>query len=307
MTPAVAFQSLYKDYGPLRALDGIDLTIEPGSYYGLLGPNGAGKSTLIGILAGLVRATRGTARVMGFDVTRDYRRARSALGVVPQEIVYDPFFSVREILKLQAGYFGCGHSSTAWIDELLSVLQLEDKADTNIKALSGGMKRRVLIAQALIHRPQVLVLDEPTAGVDIELRRALWAFTQELHRQGHTIVLTTHYLDEAETLCDRIAIVDHGRLRAEDSKHGLLARHPYRILDVELEAPPGRLPESVQPHLVSVEDRQVRFRVHRVRDSIGALLEQLYAADLRVRDLRTEEPGLEEVFVNLLNATDNGE
>jgi ABC-2 type transport system ATP-binding protein len=206
-----------------KALDDVSLRIEHGEFFGLLGPNGAGKTTLISILAGLARATSGRASVCGYDVVNDYREARRSLGVVPQELVYDPFFTVRETLRIQSGYFGL-HKNDDWIDEILFNLGLTDKADSNMRALSGGMKRRVLVAQALVHRPSVIVLDEPTAGVDVDLRHTLWEFISRLNREGHTIMLTTHYLEEAEALCGRIAMLKLGRLVALDTTAALLAR-----------------------------------------------------------------------------------
>jgi ABC-2 type transport system ATP-binding protein len=210
--------------GPgFQALDDVSLRIEPGEFFGLLGPNGAGKTTLISILAGLARASQGQASVCGYDVVADYKAARRALGVVPQELVYDPFFTVRETLRNQSGYFGL-RDNDDWIDEILHNLGLSDKADSNMRALSGGMKRRVLVAQALVHRPPVIVLDEPTAGVDVDLRHTLWQFISRLNRAGHTIMLTTHYLEEAEELCGRIAMLKRGRLVALDTTAALLAR-----------------------------------------------------------------------------------
>ena len=206
-----------------QALDDVSLSVEHGEFFGLLGPNGAGKTTLISILAGLARATSGTARVCGHDVVSDFKQSRRSLGVVPQEIVYDPFFTVRETLRLQSGYFGLRNNDD-WIDEVLGNLGLAGKADTNMRALSGGMKRRVLVAQALVHRPPVIVLDEPTAGVDVDLRRTLWEFIARLNKEGHTILLTTHYLEEAEALCGRIAMLKNGRIVALDTTQALLAR-----------------------------------------------------------------------------------
>jgi len=208
---------------PFQALDDVSLVVEPGEFFGLLGPNGAGKTTLISILAGLARATRGRASICGYDVVDQYQNARRALGVVPQELVYDPFFTVRETLRIQSGYFGLRNNDD-WIDEVLTHLGLLDKAEANMRALSGGMKRRVLVAQALVHRPPVIVLDEPTAGVDVDLRRTLWQFIARLNRDGHTILLTTHYLEEAEALCGRIAMLKHGRIVALDTTAQLLAR-----------------------------------------------------------------------------------
>ena len=208
---------------PSQALAGIDLTVEKGEFFGLLGPNGAGKTTLISILAGLTRADRGSARILGHDVVSDFRAARMSLGVVPQELVFDPFFSVRETLEFQAGYFGL-RNQRAWIDEILHHLDLTAKAGANMRSLSGGMKRRVLVGQALVHKPPVIVLDEPTAGVDVELRQNLWRFIRKLNADGHTIILTTHYLEEAEALCGRIAMLKAGRIVALDSTQNLLSR-----------------------------------------------------------------------------------
>jgi ABC-2 type transport system ATP-binding protein len=206
-----------------QALDNVSFTVEYGEFFGLLGPNGAGKTTLISILAGLAQATSGSARVCGHDVVTDFRQSRRALGVVPQEIVYDPFFTVRETLQIQSGYFGL-RKNDDWIDEILSNLGLSDKAESNMRSLSGGMKRRVLVAQALVHRPPVIILDEPTAGVDVDLRRTLWEFIARLNKEGHTILLTTHYLEEAEALCGRIAMLKSGRVVALDTTQALLAR-----------------------------------------------------------------------------------
>ena len=212
MKKAIVFNKVKKNFGKLEALKGIDLTIEEGEFFALLGPNGAGKSTLINILAGLAKPSSGSIKVMGYDVIQDYQNARRSLGIVPQELVFDPFFNVREMLRFQAGYFGKGRENDDWIDEVIEGLDLQDKANTNMRMLSGGMKRRALIAQALVHKPPVIVLDEPTAGVDVELRKKLWQFIKKLNQKGHTIVLTTHYLDEAEELADRVAVINHGKI-----------------------------------------------------------------------------------------------
>ena len=307
MAVAVSIQGVHKHFGTLHALNDITFDIPQGSFFGLLGPNGAGKSTLINILAGLTRANAGSISVMGHDVVRDYRQARHALGVVPQELVYDPFFTVREILKLQSGYFGHGPENKAWIEELIETLSLSDKADVNLHDLSGGMKRRVLIAQALVHKPEVVVLDEPTAGVDVELRKALWRFTKRLHDAGSTIVLTTHYLEEAEALCEEIAILDHGKVVALDSKEGLLSRIPYRTLritvDKSVDNLKGLLPEYLQSLLVEAHKNDISFRLHNTEHQIGDVLEALKTAGLSVVDLHTEEAGLEEVFLGLTEST----
>ena len=231
-----------------QALDDVSLEIEHGEFFGLLGPNGAGKTTLISVLAGLCKANAGRARVCGHDVVTDYQAARRSLGVVPQELVYDPFFTVRETLRIQSGYFGFRRNDD-WIDEVLANLGLTDKADENMRALSGGMKRRVLVAQALVHRPPVIVLDEPTAGVDVDLRRSLWEFISRLNREGHTIMLTTHYLEEAEALCGRIAMLKRGRIVALESTQSLLARTGgsleqafVQIMNTDLSQPAEVLP-----------------------------------------------------------------
>ena len=220
---AISFKHLTKNYGSLVALNDVSLDIEEGEFFGLLGPNGAGKTTLISILAGLCRPTKGSVDVMGHDVQSDFRSARRLLGIVPQELVFDPFFTVRETLQFQSGYFGIKNNGE-WIDEILHHLGLADKANKNMRALSGGMKRRVLVAQALVHRPPVIVLDEPTAGVDVELRQSLWKFISRLNKEGHTIVLTTHYLEEAQELCGRIAMLKKGQIVALDTTANLLAR-----------------------------------------------------------------------------------
>ncbi len=222
MVPAIELTALCKRYRQVEALRGVNLTIAEGEFFALLGPNGAGQTTLINVLSGLTRATSGQARVMGFDVRTDYVEARRRLGVVPQELVFDPFFTVREALRFQSGYFGLAHNE-AWIDELIARLGLSDKANTNMRQLSGGMKRRVLVAQALVHKPPVIILDEPTAGVDVELRQSLWAFIRELNGAGHTILLTTHYLEEAEQLCSRVAMLRRGEIVALDTTAKLMA------------------------------------------------------------------------------------
>jgi ABC-2 type transport system ATP-binding protein len=299
MTTAVAIDGVHKHFAALHALNDVSLAIPQGSFFGLLGPNGAGKSTLINIMAGLTRADAGTVTVMGHDVVRAYRRSRQALGVVPQELVYDPFFSVREMLRLQSGYFGRGPENHAWIDELLETLSLSDKADTNLHDLSGGMKRRVLIAQALVHKPEVVVLDEPTAGVDVELRQALWQFTRRLHAEGHTILLTTHYLEEAEALCEEIAILSRGRVVAQQSKQALLARCPYRTLQLTLDREEYTLPAALQAMVVEVQGQILTLRLHKTEHHMADVFQALQAAGLQVIDLHIEEAGLEQVFLEL--------
>ncbi len=230
MQAAVSISNVVKHFGALQALGGVSLDIAQGDFFGLLGPNGAGKTTLISSLAGLVRPDSGTLKVLGFDVIKDFREARSRLGVVPQELVFDPFFNVRETLRIQSGYFGI-RKNDDWIDEILEKLDLTSKADVNMRRLSGGMKRRVLVAQALVHKPPVIVLDEPTAGVDVELRQGLWQFIRQLNDAGHTIILTTHYLEEAEALCNRIGLMKQGKLVALDTTANLMAAHPGASLE----------------------------------------------------------------------------
>ena len=296
MTAAIALQGAVKRFGDFTALAGVDLTIERGEFFGLLGPNGAGKTTLISLLAGLARPSEGSVRVMGFDVVRDYRQARRAIGVVPQELVFDPFFTVREILRIQSGYFGLTRNE-AWIEELLHGLGLADKAEANMRTLSGGMKRRVLVAQALVHRPPVIVLDEPTAGVDVELRHGLWQFIQKLNEQGHTILLTTHYLEEAESLCHRIAMLKAGRIVALDTTERLLARFQAHELEVRLDRPEAALALGG----VAGEDGWVRIPFEHYAD-IELILRRLREAGAEVRELRVGEPDLERVFVEVMRS-----
>jgi len=297
--PAVAIHNVDKKFIRVQALSDVSFEIERGSFFGLLGPNGAGKSTLINIMAGLLRASQGVIRVLGHDVAKDWRKTRFALGVVPQELVYDSFFTVREMLRLQSGYFGMGASNQAWINELIDILDLSDKADEILYRLSGGMKRRVLIAQALVHKPEVVVLDEPTAGVDVELRRVLWDLTRKLHADGHTILLTTHYLEEAEALCERIAILNQGKVVALDSTKAIVGQFPYRFLGINLKDPAAVLPDMIKARAISLEGSELTLRLDRKKDKIGEILEAFYAAGISFTDLWTKEPGLEDVFISL--------
>ena len=300
MPAAVEVTDVARRFGPVQALAGIDLTVEPGEFFGLLGPNGAGKTTLISILAGLTRADRGTARILGHDVITDFRAARRSLGVVPQELVFDPFFSVRETLEFQAGYFGLRRQD-AWIDEILHHLDLTSKANANMRSLSGGMKRRVLVGQALVHKPPVIVLDEPTAGVDVELRQSLWRFIRKLNRDGHTIILTTHYLEEAEALCGRIAMLKAGRVVALDSTHNLLSR----FAGITCRLVVARLPLSWQTRVVRQDAGVAWIGL----DSYGEL-EQLLAAlrddGIAIAELALEETDLEQVFLRIMKNPEAG-
>ncbi|MBF6057222.1 MULTISPECIES: ABC transporter ATP-binding protein [Thiomicrorhabdus] len=298
---AVSFKNVRKEYKDVKALQGVSFDVEQGAFFGLLGPNGAGKSTLINSMSGLVIPTSGSIEVMGADVQSEFRKTRRALGLVPQELISDPFFSIRELLELQSGYFGLkGSTQTRWIDELLERLALADKAkaNANTNQLSGGMKRRVLIAMALVHRPQVIVLDEPTAGVDVDLRRTLWEFTKELHKQGHTIILTTHYLEEAEALCDRVAIIQKGQLKALDSTEALLSKHPFRYLKVRVEKHSPELPEALTSRLVDQDAGGLTFKVEK-ETSMSQMLGWLHASGLQVADISSRDATLEEVFLDL--------
>jgi len=299
MVPAIQVEQVSKHYGALRALDSVSLEIARGEFFGLLGPNGAGKTTLIQILAGLTRATGGRVRVMGHDVVDAYRDARRALGVVPQELVFDPFFTVREALTFQSGYFGLRDNS-AWIDEVMKHLDLTGKANTNMRALSGGMKRRVMVAQALVHKPPVIVLDEPTAGVDVELRQALWKFIRSLNDDGHTIVLTTHYLEEAEALCGRIAMLKQGRIVALDTKQNLLHRHSGCYL--ELRILPDRLPASLESLVAQRREDGYRLAL-RDYSEVERVIAELRTAGVEILELEVMHLDLEDVFVQVMQAS----
>ena len=296
MTPAIKIEQVHKHFGALHALKGIDLTIAQGEFFALLGPNGAGKSTLINLLAGLLLPSSGTLSVMGFDVVQQYRQARHALGVVPQELVFDPFFNVREMLRFQAGYFGRGTENDPWIDEVIEALGLTDKATTNMRRLSGGMKRRALVAQALAHKPPVLVLDEPTAGVDVELRQILWEFIKRLNREGHTIILTTHYLEEAETLCSRVAMMKQGEIVALDSTANLLNHFPGKNLWLKLGS---ALPQSLSAMLRNEENGGYMLALSEVTQ-VEYVLAELRSTNVVVEDMQLIEADLEDVFVELV-------
>ncbi|MBS0405482.1 MAG: ABC transporter ATP-binding protein [Proteobacteria bacterium] len=302
--PAISFQSVSKVYAsagksgtpPLKALDDVSFDIHEGEFFGLLGPNGAGKTTLISILAGLARPTSGRVLVHGFDVQKDFVQARRHLGIVPQELVFDPFFTVREALRFQSGYFGLHHNDD-WIDELLHGLGLQDKAGANMRQLSGGMKRRVLVAQALVHKPPVIVLDEPTAGVDVELRQSLWQFVAGLNHKGHTVLLTTHYLEEAEALCQRIAMLKLGRVIALDRLSTLLSNAAAKVLYFKTD---DALPPD-QARLARVTGRIVELPVQDT-DEIERQLAALRQAGVRVEDLEIRKADLEDVFITLMSA-----
>ena len=301
---AVSFQHISKSFASggrtVHALQDVSFDIGEGEFFGLLGPNGAGKTTLISILAGLARASQGTVRVQGHDVVSDYAAARRALGVVPQELVFDPFFSVRETLRLQSAYFGLRRNDD-WIDELLAHLGLSDKADANMRQLSGGMKRRVLVAQALVHRPPVIVLDEPTAGVDVELRQTLWQFIARLNKQGHAVLLTTHYLEEAEALCQRIGMLKQGQLVALDRTSALLARTASTMLRFKTD---GTLPPSLADR-ARITGRIVQIPARDAAE-VESLLATLRQAGCPVEDLEMGRADLEDVFLAIMHGRGAG-
>ena len=301
---AISFENVSKTYTgaqrQVHALDQVSFDIAPGEFFGLLGPNGAGKTSLISILAGLSKASAGRVSVMGHDVREDYAAARRSLGIVPQELVFDPFFSVRETLRIQSGYFGV-RGNDAWIDELLAELGLADKAGANMRQLSGGMKRRVLVAQALVHRPPVIVLDEPTAGVDVELRQTLWKFIARLNREGHTVLLTTHYLEEAEALCQRIAMLKQGRVVALDRTSALLAGTASTMLRFKTDA---ALPAALQPQ-ARVTGRIVQLTARDAAE-VERLLASLREAGISPEDLEIGRADLEDVFLEIMQADSAG-
>jgi ABC-2 type transport system ATP-binding protein len=298
MKKAIVFSKVKKNFGKLEALKGIDLTIEEGEFFALLGPNGAGKSTLINILAGLAKPSSGSIKVMGYDVIQDYQNARRSLGIVPQELVFDPFFNVREMLRFQAGYFGKGRENDDWIDEVIEGLDLQDKANTNMRMLSGGMKRRALIAQALVHKPPVIVLDEPTAGVDVELRKKLWQFIKKLNQKGHTIVLTTHYLEEAETLCSRVAMMDQGQIVALDKTKNLLKRFSTKNLNLRLDLKGQKIPANIQKLIQNLDHHVISFLIEEIAE-VEFIINELKKSKIKILDMELTNSDLENVFLKL--------
>ena len=303
MPAAIHLDNVQKRYGALQALAGVSFAIEEGEFFGLLGPNGAGKTTLISIIGGLTRADGGSVRVLGHDVVDDYRASRRLLGVVPQELVFDPFFTVRETLRIQSGYFGLSKND-AWIDEIMHELDLTSKAEVNTRKLSGGMKRRLLVAQALVHKPPVIVLDEPTAGVDVELRQTLWKFVARLNTEGHTIVLTTHYLEEAQLLCKRIAMLKKGEVVALESTASLLER--FAASQLILHFASGRLPASLAERAIEPETAtsaaRVALRLAAASD-VEPILAACRASGAIVDQVAIERIDLEDVFVQIMHGT----
>ncbi len=306
--PAIEIKNLQKTYksklskNNKDALKGIDLEIPQGSFFGLLGPNGAGKSTLINILAGLVNKTSGKVIVNGYDLDDDEINVRRSIGVVPQEVVIDPFFSVRKTLEFYAGYFGVKKSDRR-TDEILKALHLEDKADVSPRRLSGGMKRRLLIAKALVHSPKILILDEPTAGVDVELRLQLWNYVKELNRKGTTILLTTHYLEEAEELCDRIAIINHGEVIANDTMQNLKQKLGQKNIIFKFEKNISEIPENLKEFNAEIIDNDSLKIIHNRNDSkLDEVLAKIKQNGMDIKDISSTETDLEDVFRKLVNA-----
>ncbi len=298
-TPALSFQSVSKSYGNNNALHAVNFDIAEGEFFGLLGPNGAGKTTLISVLAGLTQATSGKVLVHGQDVRRDYAATRRMIGVVPQELVFDPFFTVREALMIQSGYFGI-KKNDAWVDELLDSLGLADKANANMRQLSGGMKRRVLVGQALVHKPPVIVLDEPTAGVDVELRQTLWAFISKLNKQGHTVLLTTHYLEEAEALCGRIAMLQKGRVVALSSTSDLLKAAAFNVLRFKIETTQEKAIPAALAAKARITGRIVQLPANTAAE-VEAYLAAVREAGLVADDVEVRKADLEDVFLDVMN------
>ncbi|MGZ0018267.1 ABC transporter ATP-binding protein [Nitrosomonas sp. wSCUT-2] len=302
MLPALEVQHVNKHFGQIHALADVNLSIYPGEFFALLGPNGAGKTTLISIIAGLTLVDSGAVKVMGRDVLTDYQQARLNLGIVPQELVFDPFFTVREILLIQSGYYGIRNNGR-WVDEIIERLDLSDKANANMRALSGGMKRRVLVAQALVHKPPVIILDEPTAGVDVELRQTLWEFVKQLNRDGHTIVLTTHYLEEAETLCNRVAMLKQGCIVALDNTHNLIGKMTAGN-SLRLRLSQDILPEGLRDRLLKHEAGIHELRIDHYAH-IETVLAALRAANIEIVEMHLQQPDLEDVFINIMRGNKN--
>jgi ABC-2 type transport system ATP-binding protein len=298
--PAIEVRGVSKSYGSVQALRGISLSVPRGELFGLLGPNGAGKSTLINVLTGLVRRNTGEVRIFGYDVERDYRITRSLLGAVPQELVYDHFFTVRQTLGIQSGYYGVTGNGP-WIEELLERLELKEHEKKTIRELSGGMKRRLLVAKAMVHKPPLLILDEPTAGVDVALRRSLWDLVRQVHAAGTTVVLTTHYLDEAEELCQRVGIIHRGVFVALDRKEALMRQIHHRKVTLEFASPQSGLPREISDlgGALTEDGRSATLLVDRSNGSLQKLLSLLGSSGLPLADLQVEGAGLEDVFLQL--------
>jgi len=304
MTTAIKIREINKSYGELQALDDINLDIQKGEFFGLLGPNGAGKSTLIGILGGLVHKDSGEVTVLGNDIITDYRKTKKSLGIVPQEITFDPYFTVRETLEIHSGYFGIKDNGDK-IDELLNALSLDDKAEIGPRQLSGGMRRRLLIAKALVHDPDIIVLDEPTAGVDVELRNSLWKYVIQLNQQGKTIILTTHYLEEAEALCDRIAIMNKGKIVKVDSKENLINSIDKKVIKVQFADPVKGFEEELVEIDFEISDDKRQIKIESAKKNLNKILRKINDLNLDIIDMDIESAKLEDVFIKLTNLGDD--
>jgi len=305
MSTAIKIRNINKKYGDLQALDNINLDIKKGEFFGLLGPNGAGKSTLIGILGGLVKKDSGNITVLGRDIISNYRETKKSLGIVPQEITFDPYFTVKETLKNQSGYFGIKNNSDQ-INNLLKTLSLADKAEIGPRQLSGGMKRRLLIAKALIHDPDIIVLDEPTAGVDVELRNSLWEYIIKLNQQGKTIILTTHYLEEAEALCDRIAIMNKGRIVKVDSKKNLINSIDKKLIKIKFNSLTSGIKEKLRDFDFEIKENDSEIRVEAAKKDLDKLFQLINDLNLEIVDMNIESAKLEDVFIKLTSLGGDG-
>jgi len=300
VTTAIKIRDINKTYGELQALDDVNLDIKKGEFFGLLGPNGAGKSTLIGILGGLVKKDSGNVTVLGKDIIKNYRETKKSLGIVPQEITFDPYFTVRETLEIHSGYFGIKDNDQK-IDELLNALSLSDKAEIGPRQLSGGMKRRLLIAKALVHDPEIIVLDEPTAGVDVELRNSLWEYVINLNNQGKTIILTTHYLEEAEALCDRIAIMNKGKIVKVDTKENLINSIDKKLIKIQFADSVQGLEDELQEINFDLNKDKREIEIETAKQDLDKILKKINRLNLDIVDMNIESAKLEDVFIKLTN------
>lgn len=300
MSTAIKIRNINKRYGDLQALNDVNLDIKKGEFFGLLGPNGAGKSTLIGILGGLVKKNSGSVTVLGKDIIKNYRETKKSLGIVPQEITFDPYFTVRETLEIHSGYFGIKDNDEK-IDELLNALSLSDKAEIGPRQLSGGMKRRLLIAKALVHDPEIIVLDEPTAGVDVELRNSLWEYVISLNEQGKTIILTTHYLEEAEALCDRIAIMNKGKIVKVDTKENLINSIDKKVIKIQFADSVHGLDEELLEIDFNLKNDKREIEIEAARQDLDKILKKINDLNSEIVDIDIESAKLEDVFIKLTN------
>jgi ABC-2 type transport system ATP-binding protein len=300
VSTAIKIRNINKKYGDLQALDDVNLDIKKGEFFGLLGPNGAGKSTLIGILGGLVKKNSGSVTVLGKDIIKNYRETKKSLGIVPQEITFDPYFTVRETLEIHSGYFGIKDNDEK-IDELLEALSLTDKAEIGPRQLSGGMKRRLLIAKALVHDPEIIVLDEPTAGVDVELRNSLWEYVISLNEEGKTIILTTHYLEEAEALCDRIAIMNKGKIVKVDTKENLINSIDKKLIKIQFAEAAHGLDEELLEIDFNLKNNKREIEIETARQDLDKILKKINDLNLEIVDIDIESAKLEDVFIKLTN------